>query len=529
MSKTIRWDDPSYNTRPSKSVESNSSSNETLPIANAVGNIPAQPAKSQSIPTSTSWRELTSRDGRTYYFNAVTQKTVWEMPQEYREYLEFSRGDHSSAKRATSAADDAFWAVLKERNVTSKFSWEEALRAVITHPNYKCIPSLQERKASFARFCEAMRAVEAEEEKRQLAAMKDAFKAALLADTRVDSRSTWRQIADWYGETEVFKAIDSSRDRLEVFDAVIAELKDQEASGCVPRRSSTFSLFSQVLQEMDVRLDPERGTLPDWRQVKPLLTEKASSVPELAQLDPAELFKAFHDCMEAQFNEYERVRKLSREESLKKEFILREEFYFLLRKLAWEGKLTPFSTWASIFTAHLKESSEYEQLVGIYLYGSTPLDCFYDVLLEVQQAYKQDRAMIADFLKTKFGTSARDMLPTKLRKLPRFQEELASLKPQLQSIRSIDYAFEELFATLQQVEPSREQIDAYKHFLKHCRPPITLRDRWSSVKERLRGHPEYEALTEDLRESYFYKYLKWLDGREGKRSRSPVGHYSHRK
>ena len=281
MSKTIRWDDPSFAARSSKSLE-DSSSNEQLPVANSIGNLLPQPAKSQAIATTTSWRELTSRDGRKYYFNAVTQKTVWEMPQEYREYLEFSRGE---SKKPAIVGDEPFWAVLKERQVSSKFSWEEALRAIITHPNYKCIPSLQERKASFARYCEAMQAVELEEKKLQLTAKKEAFQAVLLTDSRIDSRSSWHQIVDWYGESEVFKAIESSRDRLEVFEAVMAQLKEQEAAGLAVRRNSNFVLVSDLLREMNVCLDVKNGTFPDWRQVKPILVEKAASVSELAQLD----------------------------------------------------------------------------------------------------------------------------------------------------------------------------------------------------------------------------------------------------
>jgi hypothetical protein len=115
-----------------------------------------------------------------------------------------------------------------------------------------------------------------------------------------------------------------------------------------------------------------------------------------------------------------------------------------------------------------------------------------------------------------------------LKRLGRFQEELAVLKGKLQDPRSITHAFEELFpSALQAKEPTRDQIDTYKHFLKHLTPPINLRDRWSAVQERLQGRLEYEALPEELREAYFYKYLKWLDGREGKRSRSPE--HPHRK
>ena len=249
-----------------------------------------------------------------------------------------------------------------------------------------------------------------------------------------------------------------------------------------------------------------------------------SSIPEL--------FKAFHDYLETQVQDFERKRKQAREDHLQNEFKLRERFCYFLRQLIEEGKMTPLSSWSVLHNSCLKGTAEYEKFVGTYLYGTTPLDCFYLILNELQQRYKTDRAIIANFLKQQFGSAARDNLPSRLRRLSRFQEELSGLKEQLQDPLSINYAFEELFPhSIEQPEPTREQIDAYKHFLKHLNPPISLRDRWSTVKERLQGHPEYEALTDELREAYFYKYLKWLDGRESKRSRSPdtSRHSSYRK
>ena len=95
-SRTIRWDDPAYSAKSSEDSSgainslSNSSISSALPAGNlAMKNVPV--TAHSTIVTSTSWRELKTRDGRPYYYNSVTQKTVWEMPQEYKEYLEITQ------------------------------------------------------------------------------------------------------------------------------------------------------------------------------------------------------------------------------------------------------------------------------------------------------------------------------------------------------------------------------------------------------------------------------------------------------
>jgi pre-mRNA-processing factor 40 len=34
------------------------------------------------------WREYTADNGRKYYYHTKTQQTVWDMPEEYKRFLE---------------------------------------------------------------------------------------------------------------------------------------------------------------------------------------------------------------------------------------------------------------------------------------------------------------------------------------------------------------------------------------------------------------------------------------------------------
>lgn len=559
-SKTIRWDDPSY-TATARSETSTRSSDDTaisgtLPVANLLGAVHASTTRSQTV-TSTSWRELSTRDGRKYYFNSVTQKTVWEMPAEYREYMEFVRrgvttDTTTGTGTGTETQDAAFWAILRERRVTSKWTWEEALRAIITHSDYKCIPTLQERRASFQRYCDAMRTVEEEEARLQLLATREGFKALLASDARIGAETRWQSVVDWLGGSDAFRAVATSRDRVELFEEFQAELRRAELVDVSARRRAMASQLRVLLNTL-IPPSSDSGAVPQWRDVKPLLVAAVAKDPQLRDVDPVELLIAFEGHVGDLLPTLQRQRDCRRDDALVREGRARIAFSALLERLVADGTITPLSTWIALFPL-LQEQTEYGTLMAESQHGSTPLDLFHDVLDRLQQAYLPDRDRIARFLSDTYGGCAARNLPASLAGWSNFSKTLASV-PGLQSPISLQYAFNELFGSIDQkreqdlklslestqeqglepkLEPLQEKgqeqvdnptgeqnaepIDAillghindYKHLLKHLSTPIRVDSRWAEVEPRLRKHPEYQKLSAQYREAYFHKYIKWL-------------------
>lgn len=509
-SRTIRWDDPAYSVKSSEDSSSTSASlnynSVNLPAGNlAIKTTTGTGSGSSTAVTSTSWRELKTRDGRPYYYNSVTQKTVWDMPQEYREYLEFTQSSGSRRSSASSAGDEEFWDVLRERRVTSKWTWEEALRAIITHPNYKCIPTLQERKASFQRYCEAMRSVEEEEAKLQSLALKESFKSLLASDPRITSDTKWSEVVDKHGKSEAFLAIQSGRERVQLFEEYQSILRRTELETVWERRKTAFSQITELLRgSLALSIDLERGKFPDWHSVKDKLI---GTIPDA---EPIEYLLAFEEYCHELLKEFQASRKAERQAELLKELDLRDEFKKLLQELEDTEQLNPFSTWSSIYPL-VKDHSSYRNLVSIYLYGSSPIDMFYDCLDRIQSTYNRDRQLIADYFKNEFMTTEAGRLPKKFSSFTQFKDVLAAaLEKDNVNAQSIKYAFMELYG-LDAVAQDRQRINAYKHLLKHLSPPIKLSDTWEIVHERLKGREEYEAVgCEEDKEIYFLKFKKWL-------------------
>ena len=407
---------------------------------------------------------------------------------------------------------------MRERKITSKWTWEEALRAIITHPNYKCIPTLQERKASFQRYCVVMKSVEEEEARLQSLAIKEAFKSLLASDPKITSDTKWSEIVDKYGKTDAFLSVPTSRERVQLFEEYQSELRRSELEIVWARRKAATAQISEILKEMNLILDFERGKLPDWFDVKDKL------IGILPDVDPVEYLLAFEEHVQELFKEFQAIRRAEKQAELLKELEYRELFNNLLKELEESEQLNPFSTWTSTYPL-LKDRPEYKNLIGIYLYGSSPIDLFYDFLDKIQQNYIKDRKIIGEYFCKEFDTCEAEKLPKKLRSFTQFKDILKSFTG-LEG-QSVKFAYIELYG-LDAISSDRLRINAFKHLLKHLSTPIKQTDEWNETKIRLEGKAEYiELPCDEDGEIYFLKFKKWLakhtesDGRdlEGERGR----------
>ncbi|KAG0187104.1 hypothetical protein DFQ28_006853 [Apophysomyces sp. BC1034] len=134
------------------------------------------------------WKEYTTPQGKKYYSNSQTKETVWEMPTEYKELTEKAAAAKEKAAAEASRmsaftagieklsrfepppsatllaqtpavefatreeAEKAFNKLLKETGVKPDWTWEQTMRAIITHPLYRALKTLGERKAAFHAF-----------------------------------------------------------------------------------------------------------------------------------------------------------------------------------------------------------------------------------------------------------------------------------------------------------------------------------------------------------------------------------------
>lgn len=496
--RVIRWDEP-------VTVSSESSSSATAAAAAAAAAAPgATPvfASRNALVTSTSWRELVTREGKKYYFNSTTQKTVWEQPEEYRLYLLYRDNLESgavgvsaataAAVPSSSAADEQFWQVLRDRQVTGQWSWEEALRAIITHPNYKCIPTLHERRASFARFCTAWEAEAALDAQLQIVARKEAFKAMLAADPAVGPNAAWQECVDKFHAHPAFTAVPSNRERHELFDEHVAELRRNQAQELAALRRKNLDSFRAWLVE----------TIPDveharWQSLKARALEQ---LRRYEHLEPVDALLVFEDVFDALVRKYEAKREAKRLEEFESEARAKKSITVQLER-------TVSSAFAASFPQVL-ESLSAEDVKALayprFHLASHPLNLFKDALAARRSAFLKEYARFHQYCRERYGS---EPLPRAWAKLDFFTTDLRAKFPA---------AFlGDVHARLYPVKDEKTCIAEYKQLLKHwSTPAISLASAWRDVREMLKGEPEFAALAEELRETYFYKYLKYLKSKQ---------------
>jgi len=443
-----------------------------------------------------------SREGRKYYVNSITQKTVWEQPEEYRLYMLYresiTTGSNVTAGASTatktvssSTADEQFWTVLRDRQVTGQWSWEETLRAIITHPNYKCIATLQERKASFERFCRAWEADAAIDARLQLVARKEAFKAMLAADTSIGPNSAWQDCVDKFLSHEAFKAITSNRERHELFDEHVTELRRIHAQERAQvRKSNMDTLKAWMLSELK---DLERAR---WSSIRGRALERQR---ELEAVEPVDALVVFEDVFDELSKQYEANRDAQRLADFESEARAKKS----LSNQLDQKVVSPFASWAQVSVSLDKEDLRALAHPRFHL-ASQPQDLFKEVLSMRRAVFLKEYTRFYQYCHDKFSNGP---LPRMWTKLGDFVDDLRHKFP----VEFLTEVHPRLFKT----KDEKAAIADYKHLLKHwTRPTITLESSWREVREALKAEPAFSALADDLRESYFYKYLKYLKSKQ---------------
>lgn len=197
-------------------------------ISQTVGALPPQNSYKglkrhvESYAGPTSWRELiSSGTGRRYYYNTVTRTATYQMPLEYAKYIE-SRS-HSASKGILTAEqrEEIFFCVLRDKGVKMNWTWDEALRAIIEHPEYKIIPTLLERKATFQKYQLLLKEAEREEKRLGRSHALEAFKSLLRRLPELPRR--WIDAERVIKDTVEFVGVEDCHEKIEAYDQIISE------------------------------------------------------------------------------------------------------------------------------------------------------------------------------------------------------------------------------------------------------------------------------------------------------------------
>ena len=131
--------------------------------------------------------------------------------------------EYASKKEAM----DAFKELLREKNVLSNSTWEQALKLIGNDPRYAAIKHINEKKQTFNAYKVARVKEEKEAERLKLKQIKNDFESYLQNCEHMNSTIKYKKAEQLFGHLQVWSAV-PERDRRELFEDVVNYLEKKE-------------------------------------------------------------------------------------------------------------------------------------------------------------------------------------------------------------------------------------------------------------------------------------------------------------
>lgn len=285
-------------------------------------------------------------------------------------------------------AKNAFKALLESANVGSDWTWDRAMRVIINDRRYGALKTLGERKQVFTEFLSQRKKQDAEERRNKLKKAREEFKQMLEDCTELTSSSRWSKAVNMFENDERFKAVERDRDRRDLFDNYLEELKNKERARAEEERKQNLMEYREFLESCDyIKADSQ------WRK----LQDRLEADERCARLDKIDRLDVFLEYIRDLEREEEERKKIQKEELRKMERKNRDEFRKLMEEHVTAGTLTAKTHWRD-YCMKVKDLPTY-LAVASNTSGSTAKELFQDVLEELEKQYHEDKTRIKDAVK----------------------------------------------------------------------------------------------------------------------------------
>ncbi|KAI1318701.1 PRP40 pre-mRNA processing factor 40 [Mortierella claussenii] len=409
-------------------------------------------------------------------------------------------------------AEEAFKNLLKETGVTSTWTWEQTMRAVVTNPMYRVLKTTAERKTAFQEYVDERRIQEKQEEKALQEKQKQDFMDLLKSSDKVSHASRYTTVSRLFADEPAFKAFEDDQLRFQIFDGFVSDLIRQEKEEARQKRKAGMAAMLALLQIMD-----EITLTTRWAEAKQLLTAKkefmeSTTIQGLSKVDQLTVFE---DHIKHSEDKYDQKRVRDRMLRKRADRKRREAFKELLAELRKAGRMNAKTCWTQIHPL-IKQDPRYLDILGQS--GSSPMELFWDLIEDLDERLYQDRKMIQDVLRnvdyeihpeTKFE-DFKETLSKESRAASLPTEDLQLIFEQLVG-KAIHHAKEE---KRRQEKLARKKAESFRFMLKSLTPAVTVESTWDEVRSRAESTPEHISLeTEEKRKEVFDRYIERLKER----------------
>ncbi|XP_066595875.1 pre-mRNA-processing factor 40 homolog A [Prorops nasuta] len=291
-------------------------------------------------------------------------------------------------------AIEAFKELLKERDVPSNATWEQAVKLIQNDPRYPQMKKLNERKQAFNAYKTQKLKEEKEQERLRLKKAKEDLEQFLLQNERMTSLTKYYKCEEMYGNLEVWRAVGDS-DRRDIYEDVIFNLAKREKEEAKQLKKRNSKRLAQVL---DTMTDVTYKTT--WQEAQALLLQHPSFVEnaDLLEMDKEDALLVFENHIRQLEKDEEEEKEREKKRRKRQERKNRDGFITLLDELHEQGKLTSMSLWVELYPM-LSADLRFSAMLGQV--GSTPLDLFKFYVEDLKSRFHDEKKIIREILKDK--------------------------------------------------------------------------------------------------------------------------------
>lgn len=408
-------------------------------------------------------------------------------------------------------ARNVFKALLESTNVESDWTWEQAMRVIINDKRYCALKSLGEKKQVFNEFLGDRKKQEIEERRLKQKKVRDDFTKMLEESRELTSSTRWRKAEVMFEGDERFNAVERAKDREDLFESYIAELRKKERAKAAEEHKRNIMEYRAFLESCDFIKASSQ-----WRKVQ----DRLETDERCSRLDKFERLKVFQDYVNDLEKEEEEQQKIQKEQLRKAERKNRDDFRKLMEEHVAAGILTAKTDWRDYYM-EVKDFPSY-LAVSSNTSGATPKELFGDVTDELEKQYREDKARVKDALK--MGKISLILSST----FESFKEDILE-EDSLRMISEINLKllFRELLEKLRDKEEKeakrrRRLADNFSTLL-HSAKEISASSTWEECKLLLADCQQYSSGEESSMKEIFEKYVVRLQEKEVEEHRREEG------
>ncbi|KAF7720876.1 hypothetical protein EC973_005885 [Apophysomyces ossiformis] len=492
------------------------------------------------------WKEYTTPQGKKYYSNSQTKETVWEMPAEYKELTEKAQAAKEKAAQEASKmsaftagieklsrfepppsatllaqtpavefatreeAEKAFNKLLKETGVKPDWTWEQTMRAIITHPLYRALKTLGERKAAFHAFIDKEAKREREQREERETKQRMSFFHMLENTREIKPYTRFRNAAKLLANHPAFTQLKPEKQREIYFEEYVHGLQRREKDRLRELRKSSMERFADLLRNI-----PEITYKTKWKEAQSIYLRRPEFEDPKAfeGMDSLDFLSVFEEHSRQLWETpLEELNQMIRD-GRRKERKAREAFKSLLDELLEKRLINAHTMWKEIYP-HIKDDQRYLDLLGVR--DSTPLDFLWDLLDTLDEQLYQQKKIIYDKLKQHDFEVTTETSYEEYLAIISQDEQISQKVPE----ENVKYIFQHLQNKAEhrlkeekrrQEKKLRKKMDALRHALKRLEPPVSLESEWKDIRPRAETLPEFQDIEdEENRVEAFNKFIKRL-------------------